>query len=185
MADFEVAYKITLGHEGGYSNDPDDKGGETYKGIARTKNAGWDGWKQVDVCKTKPNFPASLDNDFSLQESVKKFYKALYWDANNLDHFSSQEVGNEMFDTGVNQGVWAAGKYLQEALNLLNKNGTLFPDLVVDSKIGATTVSVLNAFSKPLAVLKAMNILQGIKYIEICKKDPSQEKYFLGWLNRV
>ncbi|RYD50653.1 MAG: hypothetical protein EOP52_13405, partial [Sphingobacteriales bacterium] len=35
MADFLTAYKRTAVAEGGYANDPDDLGGETYKGIAR------------------------------------------------------------------------------------------------------------------------------------------------------
>ena len=35
MADFRLAYKKIEAAEGGYVNDPDDKGGETYKGISR------------------------------------------------------------------------------------------------------------------------------------------------------
>ncbi|KKK46716.1 hypothetical protein LCGC14_3162480, partial [marine sediment metagenome] len=35
MALFTEAYEITLQHEGGYSNDSDDVGGETYKGVSR------------------------------------------------------------------------------------------------------------------------------------------------------
>lgn len=35
MAKFEHALQLLLQHEGGYVNDPDDQGGETYKGIAR------------------------------------------------------------------------------------------------------------------------------------------------------
>jgi len=34
MANFEQSYAITMGHEGGYDNDPDDVGGETYKGVS-------------------------------------------------------------------------------------------------------------------------------------------------------
>ena len=35
MAEFETAYYLTNKIEGGYANDQDDKGGETYRGIAR------------------------------------------------------------------------------------------------------------------------------------------------------
>ena len=35
MANFEEAYKKTSDFEGGYVNDEDDAGGETYRGIAR------------------------------------------------------------------------------------------------------------------------------------------------------
>ena len=52
MADFRTAYYLTMGHEGGYNNDPDDVGGETYKGIARNYHASWEGWKIVDMYKS-------------------------------------------------------------------------------------------------------------------------------------
>lgn len=38
MADFQESFRIAMGHEGGYSKDPDDAGGETYKGISRKFN---------------------------------------------------------------------------------------------------------------------------------------------------
>lgn len=45
---FLKSYDILIKHEGGYVNDPDDKGGETYKGIARKFNPDWKGWKIID-----------------------------------------------------------------------------------------------------------------------------------------
>ena len=47
MAEFKKAYDKTMGHEGGYVHDPDDAGGETYKGISRRYHPGWEGWKVV------------------------------------------------------------------------------------------------------------------------------------------
>jgi len=38
MAKFNLAFSKMLFHEGGYVNDPDDLGGETYKGIARNSH---------------------------------------------------------------------------------------------------------------------------------------------------
>ncbi|GAJ23902.1 unnamed protein product, partial [marine sediment metagenome] len=34
-------------------------------------------------------------------------------------------------------------------------------------------------------LLKVMNILQGMHYIEYMRKSPTQEKYARGWLKRV
>ena len=51
MADFKEAFELTLAHEGGYVKDPDDRGGETYKGIARRYNPGWSGWARIDKAK--------------------------------------------------------------------------------------------------------------------------------------
>lgn len=51
MAEFNLALKRMLGHEGGYSNDPDDLGKETYKGISRANHKNWSGWTQIDKYK--------------------------------------------------------------------------------------------------------------------------------------
>ena len=90
MADFEVAYNKTMAHEGGYTHDPNDAGGETYKGIARVYNGSWDGWDVIDSSKGEPDFPECLDAIYSLQTNVHEFYKENYWDVNRLDDFPSQ-----------------------------------------------------------------------------------------------
>lgn len=185
MADFTKAFLITLGHEGGYSNDVNDNGGETYKGISRKFNPDWQGWKIIDNLKRDSAFPKILDSDSALQSFTKDLYKKNYWDINKLDLISNQEIANEIFDTGVNQGVKVAAKYLQDSLNLLNRNGKNYSDLIVDGDIGSVTIGVVNSHLNQLAVLKTMNGLQFMKYVEICKSNPSQEIYFLGWLNRV
>ena len=41
MAEFSEAFTQTAAHEGGYSNDPLDRGGETYRGIARVHHPDW------------------------------------------------------------------------------------------------------------------------------------------------
>lgn len=184
MGNFDIAYNITLGHEGGYCNDPDDAGGETYKGIARNKQHQWVGWMIVDKLKTQANFPKILDDDFSLQQDVKSFYKKNFWDVYSADSIPNQDICNEIFDTGVNQGTGTAAKYLQEALNLLNRNEADYKDLLVDGNIGSITLSVLNNHKNLKGVLKTLNGLQFMRYYNICIKDPSQEKYFNGWLQR-
>jgi lysozyme family protein len=189
MADFYAAYKKTMGFEGGYANDPDDSGGETYRGIARRFNPSWNGWSIVDSKKSDPNFPKCLDSIEDLQSKVKLFYKGLYWDVHLLDEYPDQEIAEEMFDTGVNMGVSRAATFLQDALNVLNKNGSIYPDIVVDGKAGAKT---LDAVKKSLAydktneyILKIMNIFQGQHYIDFAKNNSSQEKFMRGWLKRV
>jgi lysozyme family protein len=44
MAEFNPALEKVLSHEGGYVVDPNDPGGETYKGVARKIHSKWDGW---------------------------------------------------------------------------------------------------------------------------------------------
>lgn len=188
MANFDSAYNKTMGYEGGYAHDPDDVGGETYKGISRKYNPSWSGWKVIDAAKSQSNFPKCLDSNSDLLVSVKSFYKAGYWDVNLLDSVNNQEVAEEMFDTGVNLGPAKAALFLQQALNLLNRNENFYPDIVADGKVGKITLTTLEyylRYDKVDYLLKVLNILQGMHYIEFMKKSPIQEKFARGWLSRV
>jgi len=188
MADFNIAYNITMMNEGGYSLDPDDAGGETYKGISRRYNPTWSGWERIDIFKGLPDFPKNLEGKNSIQDAVKIFYKQIYWDRFLGDNIDKQNVAMEMFDTSVNMGVSKACIFLQQALNLLNRNGSLFNDMIEDGFMGNITINTLNEYCKKetdIYLLKIMNILQGMHYINYMKKSPIQEKYARGWLERV
>jgi len=191
MADFKTAYSKTMAHEGNYVHDPDDAGGETYKGIARKYNPSWDGWKVIDDCKKMiscDKFPQCLDEKQDLQDSVHSFYKEKYWDVNKLDNFPSQEVAEEMFDTGVNMGIGRAAKFLQKSLNYLNRNGKLYPDLIVDGDIGGKSLSAVDKIfhdGDDKILLTMLNVLQGNHYMQYMDKDPVQRKYARGWFRRV
>lgn len=188
MANFNIAYKITKKREGGYNNDSDDIGGETFKGIARNYNPSWRGWRIIDNAKTETSFPKNLSNRLDLDKLVKSFYKSRYWDVNLLDACPSQNIANEMFDTGVNMGVSRAAKFLQRALNRLNKNGLIYPDLVEDGKMGPNTLRALKASIKYKGdsyIYKLLNIYQGSHYDKYMNKNSTQEKFAIGWLDRV
>jgi lysozyme family protein len=185
MADFKKAYEKTMGHEGGYTDDPNDAGGETYKGISRVYNPSWSGWEIIDQCKQEQNFPKNLDQLQDLQESGEKFYKQRYWDVNRLDEFP-QTIAEEMFDTGVNMGIGRAARFLQKALNYMNRNGKLFDELIIDGKIGPASLNALSKCVKDEDVLLSMlNTLQGQHYFSYMDKHPSQKKYARGWFRRV
>lgn len=192
MAIFSLAYKKTMTHEGGYANDPEDAGGETWKGISRVYHASWEGWHIIDSYKNQPNFPKNLEfASTKLQELVELQYKRMYWDVNRLDEMP-QDVAEELFDTGVNLGVGRAAKYLQIALNCLNRNQDpgFYSDLVVDGNIGPKTLMALitlttKAQNDKVVLLKMLNVLQGYHYIEYMGKSPTQEKYARGWYSRV
>jgi len=188
MAAFEKAFYKTMGHEGGYVKDPDDAGGETYMGISRAYNPTWSGWDLIDDEKSKSNFPRCLDDNDEVIQAVEEFYEDKYWDVNRLDEFESQAIAEEMFDTGVNMGVSRAAKFLQQSLNYLNRNGSLFSDLVVDSKIGPASLSALNkvlSSGDEEILLIMMNVLQGQHYMNYMDRSPIQEKYARGWFKRV
>jgi lysozyme family protein len=169
MADFERAFTKTLALEGGYANDPDDAGGETMYGIteATARNYGYTG-KMKDL-------PLSF---------AKEVYRKGYW--RNLDNINSQRLAEFVFDCGVNCGVGTAVKFLQRALNVLNNRGTLWPDLVVDGKIGPATINAANVATRKgymeKALLKLYNVIRGYYYVTICEKREANEKFALGWI---
>lgn len=186
MADFNKAFIITLGNEGGYSNDPNDQGGETIFGVARKKNPSWDGWILLDNFKKDTlNFPKNALADSSILSHVKTLYKKSYWDVHLLDSMNSQDIANELFDTGVNMGTGKAASFLLLALDLLNRAGKDYADVPTDGIINASDISVVNAHKRPQNILKTLNGLQFMHYYTITKDNPKFEDYFNGWLNRV
>lgn len=186
MADFDKAFKITLGNEGGYSNDPKDPGGETIYGIARKENPTWDGWPLVDNFKKDAiNFPKNVIADSSVMSKAKVFYKKKYWDIHFLDTMNNQDIANELFDTGVNVGVGKAASFLILSLDLLNRGGKDYADVPDDGKVDSSDINVVNAHKRPQNILKTMNGLQFMHYYTITKSNPTFEEYFNGWLNRV
>lgn len=188
MADFARAFRKTIRFEGGYVNDPDDPGGETYRGIARRDHPGWEGWPVIDAAKSSPGFPGCLDRRKTLQEAVRLFYRQQYWDRIRGDSIASQEVADEVFEAGVNLGVRRAVTFLQTALNVLNRRQTLYTDVVEDGVCGPDTLAALEAYLQtepPELVITVANILQGMHYITLMQQNAVREKYARGWLGRV
>ncbi len=162
---FEKAFHELIMIEGGYVNDPTDRGGETKYGISQRA------------------YPHINIPSLTLQ-SAKEIYHQDYWQKNGLDNILKYEIAAEMFDTGVNMGVRVAANFLQEALNLMNRNGQNFPDLKVDGQIGPITIAAYKKVDDRI-LLKVLNGLQFERYKLICFNDPTQEKYFNGWMKRV
>jgi lysozyme family protein len=183
MADFKIALKDTLGIEGGISNHPDDRGGFTYKGISRKTWPNWGGWKIVDYYKDLSKIPPT--DIGTLDAMVREFYRENFWDRIGLTSINNQKIANELFDTAVNAGAKQPILFLQRALNLLNRNGALYPDTKIDGIIGNKTLELTNSHPYPDALLKLLNGLQLSYYVAICEKDPSQEEFLRGWLRRV
>lgn len=129
MADFDKAYSRTCKFEGGYANDKNDSGGETYKGISRVHNPKWGGWEIIDSYKKKKNFPKNLDSDGNLQELVKSCYKDNYWKPIWGDKILKQEVANDLYDTGVNMGVGTSVKLSQRQFKL-KETGVMSEELL-------------------------------------------------------
>ncbi len=189
MADFEKAYTVIAAHEGGYVNDVNDRGGETYKGISRRFHPDWIGWRRIDAAKRGSGFPNNLSSDVDVDNAVKRFYKKQYWDKFSGDTLRDQQVATELFDVGVNMGVRRAVRFLQDSLNLLNRNEQAYADISADGVFGPVTAGVLRTYLRqerhPRYLLRLMNILQGDLYVAAMRAHPPQEKFARGWLSRT
>lgn len=164
--------------EGRYVNNFDDRGGETNFGItfAVARANGYTGPMR------------------SMQrETAFKIYLNQYFEDPGFDKVNQidQLIAEELTDTGVNMGPTTAAKFLQRSLNLLNRQGKDWPDLVVDGKIGRMTLDALQTLlrHRPTGrkvLFKLLNVMQGARYVELAEKDPSQETFMFGWIdNRV
>lgn len=120
MAKFDEEFDKLIFVEGGYVNDKDDAGGETYLGISRKNNPKWIGWEIIDDEKKKglKNITARLKKDVALTNSAKLLYKQNYWDVLELDDIPSQSIAHEMFDTCVNCGVSTAIRIAQQVIGM-------------------------------------------------------------------
>ncbi|EXI36650.1 glycosyl hydrolase 108 family protein [Acinetobacter baumannii 846928] len=166
--------------EGGYVNNPADRGGATKYGITEA------------VARTN-GFKGNM-KDLPL-DVAKAIYKKQYWTAPRFDQVNviSSAVAEELLDTGVNCGTGFAKPLLQRALNLLNNQGKGgWPDLSVDGIYGPATLNALKTYlakrgkEGEKVLVRVLNIMQGQRYIEICERNPSQEQFFYGWIaNRI
>lgn len=190
-ANFNIAYNITRQNEGGWHGatgaNAADRGGETFKGIARRIWPNWSGWALVDGFKNRPGFPNNALNDPQLSQLVRDFYRAEFWDRIRLGEFRSQPIANELFDTAVNVGNASAVNWLQRSLNIMNRNQRSWPDMQVTGIVGPITLQRVNSLSATdnSALFNLLNVFQGQHYLSLCERDRTQEEFIRGWLGRV
>ena len=165
--------------EGGYSNNPNDSGGETMYGITKA------------VAAANGYAGAMKDLPISLAENI---YYTQYVSKPKFDLLIplSESIAAEVIDTGVNMGPSVAGKFLQRCLNAFNNQGKAYADIAVDGKVGPATASALKSYlglrgkQGEIVMLKALNCLQGARYIELAEGRQANEAFVYGWIaNRI
>lgn len=191
MIDFNEVFKKTIKFEGGYSLDPDDPGGETYKGISRIHHPYWSGWEKIDDYK-ESGILGIVDKDHIVHDRVRLFYETHYWRRIRGKDLYYQNLAEVVFDTAVNMGVHKGIKCLQESLNLLNRNQKDYPDLIKDGLIGRKTLGALNTYLnrrstglEPEILITVYKILRGYHYVQIMRKSQTLEKFAKGWFKRI
>lgn len=171
----EALIDDVIGREGGYVNHPADRGGPTRWGVteAVARAEGYRG----DM-RTLP------------RETAVDIYRRLYWLRPGYHRIAGlvPDVAAELFDTAVNMGPDTATRFLQRALNALNRNARDYPDIAADGRAGPQTLAALSGFLKArgkaggVVLLKALNALQGERYVALAEQRPANEAFLYGWL---
>lgn len=168
-----------IAREGRYGNHPADRGGATCWGITEqvARRHGYTG----DM-RALPRAEAAA------------IYRRTYWLAAGFDQVAARlpRLAAELFDTAVNMGPAVATGFLQRALNALNRGATDYPDLALDGAVGARTLAALDSFARrrgpggEQVLLKAVEALQGERYLTLAERRPANEAFLYGWLaNRI
>lgn len=161
--------------EGGYVNNKDDAGGETNHGItiAVARENGFSG-RMIDM---------TADQAAAIRRTKYFAKPGIY-----LLAPISEAIATEVYDTGINMGTGTAIIFLQRALNALNRQGKDYPDIMVDGGAGPGTAAALKAYvqkngsTAEATMLKALNCLQGARYIELSEGRGQNETFTNGWL---
>lgn len=163
-----------ISHEGKYSNDPADAGGETNWGITvfTARAFGYTGAMK------------SMSRDQAIV-----IYRARYWEQPGFDqlYLTDHALSFKLFDIGVNMGQTSGVGFLQRALNALNQQGSAYEDLTVDGHLGNMTLHALNKFyatrgaEGQRVLFKMVEAQQSVYYMELSESKPINERFEYGW----
>lgn len=151
-----------LRREGGYVNNPNDRGGPTNMGITQAALASWRGR------------PVTEDDVRNLAETeARAIYLSRYLSEPRLDRIHDPYVLSLAFDCSVNHGPHRAIRWLQKAAGVVD-DGILGPQ----SEVAINTVEPVRLYQRLLA-------RRIVFYGEIISHDHSQAVFALGWLRRA
>ena len=152
---FESVIRKVIEHEGGYVNDPQDKGGETNFGISKR----W--FPDVDI------------KNLTKEDAINIYYNN-YWIPAKVDRLPN-DLRSTYFDMCVNMGQKQAVKVLQEAINSKKRS-----KIDVDGRIGPQTIQSANKVDK-----KRLQAYRCKFYADLVSQDKSQERFYYGWFRRA
>lgn len=166
-------------NEGGYVNDPNDRGGATNYGVTEkvARKAGYAGDMR--------NFQKHCSERAAV--CADTIYTRDYIERPGFMPMVSIEpaVADELVDTGVNMGPGRASLFFQQALNELAS-----AKLAVDGKVGPATIAAYRALQARegkvrscVLMLDRLDAKQKAKYDAIVKANPSQKRFYRGWIN--
>jgi len=157
---FDRAISVVLRHEGGYVDDPTDRGGETRYGISSRANP------DIDI--------SSLT-----REQAVEIYWERYWRGAGYESLPS-DIAMKTFDLAVNMGRRNAVACLQRGLRACGRR------VRVDGILGPETCTAAwEATRASGGLLAALRSEAAGTYRLIAARDSSQVRFIRGWLDRA
>lgn len=166
MAKAAILFSKVQKWEGGFSNHKADKGGNTNMGITLKT------WQSMGYDKDDDGDIDLKDLKLIAEGDVFDLFKKHYWDKCSGDFINSQSIANMLVDWSWNSGPVAI-KRVQRLLNLKE-----------DAIIGPKTLASINQanYRNLFHLIKE----ERIRFVKgICERDPSQNVFLRGWLNRI
>ena len=157
---FLEAVEKVLKREGGYVNHPDDKGGETNFGISKRAHP------DVDV--------KNLTREQAIEIYHREYWQKSYSWLQQLD----VDTAILLFDFAVNMSPKSLAKCIQHALNACTHRVT------IDGIVGSQTLNAIKVIHHQQFSAAFRATVAG-HYRRLVVKDPSQEVFLAGWLNRA
>lgn len=161
MFDFDHAFEIVVGVEGGFGMDKNDPGNWTHGKIGQGQLNG-----------TKYGISAAAYPDLDIKglalEKAKMIYYSDYWMAAHCDEMK-WPLSLVVFDCAVNQGTGAAIKHLQSALGVSS-----------DGQFGPGSRNALKAKDASEAAVALLRVRA-----ESYRKMRQFDLYGAGWMNRL
>lgn len=158
---FDTAVRIVLTHEGGYVNNPADRGGATNFGITQ---------RTLDDCRrATPSLPLDV-KDLTREEAIE-IYRTEYWPPFN--EIGNMETALVLFDQAVLRGTSRVVSFVQVLLGV-KPDGTMGPQ----------TLAALNRVAGDEFAFRMLRASHHA-YAHIVKTDPSQAQFLEGWEDRL
>jgi lysozyme family protein len=169
MANITKSLAYTLANEGGYVDNPLDRGGPTNKGITLKLYSQYCG---------KLMAPRDLQN--ISDEDVLGVYNRFFWSLLDLNQVADDNVATALFDIAVNMGPHESCLLAQTALSWM----PTWAQMQKDGIMGSWTLNALNKTDPDTFITFFENAVDK-HYRDICSKDITQVAFLGGWIKRA
>lgn len=162
MAKAELLMPFILRWEGGFVDDPLDRGGATNKGVT------------IGTFRQFYGADATVEQLKNITDGQwLHIFKAGYWNPWQADEIANQSVANIVVDW-----AWASGTKtsVMKVQRIIGVN--------VDGIVGTKTLGAVNGACQQELFDKIHDAR--IKFVKgIVRRNPSQIRFLTGWLNRI